>query len=139
MPDIFASLLAQTTPSTYGIFVLVVMGAVYFWREWRDDRKLSSSDRLAKREGYAAQVELLMGENRKLLADMETLRIEYDDHRKLCYAETEQLRQMIIALQNEIEGLKRRAGNDALEILRLQQGHLTTYEQVLKRREGDKA
>lgn len=114
-----ATILKEFTPGAAGVWTGVLMFAAYFLKEWRETRKLSAEDRLARRDGYQKQVELLLTENRALLADQAALRKEYDDHRKLCYTETEQLRKMLIDLQGELEGLKRRVATDAIEIHRL--------------------
>lgn len=97
----------EFTPSTYGIWSLVAMFSIYLIREWRETRKLSAEDRLARRDGYQKQVELLTREYRSALGDLATLRKEYDEHRRLCQVETDQLRKMVIALEGEIAGLKR--------------------------------
>ena len=131
MPELLA-IMDGATPGAYGIWTLVLMIAGWFLKEWRENRKLSSADKLAKREGYAAQVQLLMNENRKLLADMHALRLEYDKHRKQCYAETEELRRMINVLQEDIDGLKAHAGEDALEILRLKESRPAGHEEALR-------
>lgn len=115
-----AHLIQTITPGNWGIILtLLAFGSGWAMTQWKENRKLTTAERLAKREGFTAQVELLLNENRALLNDMHQLRIEYDNHRKLCYHETEQLRGMVIALQNEVEGLKRRATQDALEIAHL--------------------
>lgn len=107
------------TPGGVGIWLLVFMGLGWIGKEWREYRKLSIEDRNARREGYAQQVEALMQENRALMSDMRDLRKEYDDHRKICQAETDQLRDMIVSLEGEVQGLKRRATVDAIELVRL--------------------
>jgi outer membrane murein-binding lipoprotein Lpp len=112
-------LLRQFTPGAYGIWTLVMMGAVFFAREWRETRKLSAEDRLARRDGYAKQVETLMAENRQLGADLRQVREEYDAHRRQCYQETDQLRKMIIDAQNEAAGSNRRIDTLSLEIAKL--------------------
>lgn len=107
------------TPGGAGIWVLVVMAMFYGGREWRENRKLSSEDREAMRSGYSAEVAALRAENRALMEDMREIREEYDAHRKQCQIETDQLRKMVVALEGELEGLKRRVATDAIEILRL--------------------
>lgn len=110
---------AGFTPGAYGIWFCAGMLAIYFIREWRDTRKLSLDDRLARRDGYAKQVADLNTENRALRGDLANLRGEYDNHRKICFQETEQLRNMVIELRDTVEGLRRERGVDAIEILRL--------------------
>lgn len=107
------------TPGGVGIWFVVMLIGGWMLKEWREYRKLSIEDRNARREGYAQQVEALMKENREQREDMRKLREEYDHHRKICQAETDQLREMIVNLEGEVQGLKRRVATDALEILRL--------------------
>jgi len=130
MEEWFFKVLAGFTPGGAGVWTLVVMVGAYLAREWRETRKLSLEDRNARREGYARQVETLMGENRALVNDLHRLHEEYDagmralraDHdayRKQCQVETDQLRSMVVALEGEVEGLKRRVATDAIELVRL--------------------
>lgn len=112
-------LLRDFTPGTYGIWTLVLLGIAYFVREWRETRKLSAEDRLARREGYAKQVEMLMRENRALMDDQRKLREEYDQYRQLCHAENNELRGMVIRLEGEVEGYKRRVDSQSMELARL--------------------
>jgi predicted RNase H-like nuclease (RuvC/YqgF family) len=107
------------TPDGVGIWVVAMMIAGWMLKEWREYRKLSIEDRNARRDGYARQVEILLGENRALMEDQRKLREEYDHHRKICQAETDQLRDMIVNLEGELQGLKRRVATDAVEIMRL--------------------
>lgn len=102
------SILQGFTPGTYGVWTGVLMFAGWWLREWRETRKLSAEDRLARREGYAKQVELLMGENRALHSDLATLRAEYDKYRDLCHRENDQLRAMVVKLEREVQALCRR-------------------------------
>lgn len=102
------SILQDFTPGAYGIWSGVLMFAAWWLREWRETRKLSSADRLARREGYAKQVATLMGENRSQREDMTLLRSEYDTYRHTCQAETDQLRGEIRGLEDLVAGLKRR-------------------------------
>lgn len=107
------------TPGAYGVWTGVLMFAAWGLREWRETRKLSSDDRLARRDGYARQVELLMAENRALTRDVREVREQYDQYRQLCLAENDQLRQAMAALRDELAALKReRAGYEA-ELARL--------------------
>ena len=96
------------TPGATGIWVLVLMGIAYAIREWRETRKLSAEDRQARREGYARQVEALMAENHALSDDLRLLRKEYDNYRKLCHEETDQLRTQVVELQNLVTGFERK-------------------------------
>lgn len=104
------------TPSAVGIWILIFMFCVYALREYRETRKLSSADRQARREGYETQVQLLTGENRALASDLSQLRVEYDQYRRDCHAENDALRNMIIRLENEVAGFKRRADTLSIEI-----------------------
>lgn len=107
------------TPGGVGIWFVVMLIGGWMLKEWREYRRLSIDDRNARRDGYARQVEILLGENRALMEDQRKLREEYDHHRKICQAETDQLRTMIIDLEGKVEGLNRRVATDAIEILRL--------------------
>lgn len=107
------------TPGGVGIWFVVMLIGGWMLKEWREYRKLSIEDRNARREGYARQVEILLAENRALMEDQRKLREEYDHHRKICQAETDQLRDMIVNLEGEVQGLKRRVATDAIEIMRL--------------------
>lgn len=119
------SLLSGFTPGAAGIWTLVVMFAAFLVREWRETRKLSASDRLARREGYAAQVAGLQKENRELRTEMQRDRTEHEEYRKLCHAETDQLRRQVIDLTNEVEGLKRQQAMDAIAQARARDGGLS--------------
>jgi hypothetical protein len=112
-------LFSEFTPGAAGIWTGVAMFAAYWMREWRETRKLSAEDRQARREGYAHQVETLMKENRELRADLSKSVNEFRDYRVLCHAETDQLREMIVANEDEIIGLKRKLSEQSLEIARL--------------------
>lgn len=113
-----ADILRGFTPTTYSVVWVGAMITIYMIREWRETRKLSAEDKLARRDGYAKQVQMLMAENRQLLDDQRQLRQEYDAHRRLCQQETDQLRKMIIDLENEIQGLKRNRAVDAIQKIR---------------------
>lgn len=115
----FIDLFKQFTPGAYGIWTGVLMFAAWFLKEWRETRKLSADDRLARREGYAKQVEQLSYENRALRGDLRDIRKEYDEHRKQCHEETDQLRQMIITSQNEVQGYKRKVDTLSIELAKL--------------------
>lgn len=97
-------------PGTLGVWTLVLIGLIYFFREYRESRKLSAEDKLARRDGYARQVEMLMAENRSLARDQAELREEYKMYRKACQEETDQLRREIFMLRAEVEEHKRRNG-----------------------------
>ena len=117
-----AKIIGDFTPGAYGIWTGVLMFAGWFLKEWRETRKLSADDRLARREGYAKQVEMLMAENRRLGDDLRGVREEYDAHRKQCYEETDQLRRMILDGQYEIAGHKRKIDTLSLELAKMK-GH----------------
>lgn len=113
-----AKFAASFTPGAAGIWVLVAMAAGWLTREWRETRKLSDADKLARREGYAKQVEMLTAENRGLMADQRALREEYDQYRRLCHAETDQLRDQVVSLENKIAGLMRKLADVAVRAAR---------------------
>lgn len=94
------------------------LGSIYIIREWRETRKLSAEDRLALRDGYAAQVQNLQIENRDLRKELQGVMKAHDDYRALCHAETDQLRRMVMQLEAEIEGLKRNRAQDIVTDLR---------------------
>lgn len=127
MPD-FSSF-TQWQPQAYGIWGLFVLVSGYMFKGWLETRKLSIEDKMARREGYARQVETLHSENRNLSGDLSSLRREYDeyrrghqaefdDYRRACQAENEQLRQGQVSLQNEVTGLKRRLDSQAVSLAR---------------------
>lgn len=95
-------------PQAYGIWTGVLMFAAYIFKGWLETRKLSAADKQANREGFARQVEILISENRNLSGDLTNLRREYDDYRKLCHDETDQLRQQIVHLEDEAAGMRRK-------------------------------
>lgn len=107
------------TPGAVGIWTGVAMLAVWLLREWRETRKLTDADKMARREGYARQVEMLMGENRSMLKDQRELREEYDRYREMCRSETDELRGKILRLENEQTGYKRRLDAQSIELARL--------------------
>ena len=94
------------------------MGIGWFTREYRETRKLSDADKLARREGYAKQVELLTVENRGLMDDQRKLREEYDQYRRICHAETDQLRDQVVSLENKIAGIMRKLADVAVRAAR---------------------
>lgn len=118
MPEL--SILKELTPGAYGIWVIAAMIALRYLKEWRETRKLSLDDRLARREGYAKQVENLQEENRELSKDLRFLREEYDGHRRQCFAETESLRQDLQRKEEEIIGLFRKVADLGMRLARLQ-------------------
>jgi hypothetical protein len=109
------------TPGATGIWAGVLMFAAWWLREWRETRKLSFEDRMARRDGYARQVEMLLVENRSQRSDLAELREEYDNYRVLCHSETDQLRDMIQENEEEIQGLKRKVAEQGIEIARLKE------------------
>lgn len=94
------------------------MFAAYILREWRETRKLSFDDRMARREGYSRQVSDLTDENRALRTDQRLLREEYDHYRRLCQAETDQLRTDMQAQANRISGMMRKITDIAVRAAR---------------------
>lgn len=105
-------------PQAYGIWTGVIMFAGWLLRELRETRKLSTEDRQARREGFAHQVEGLQVENRNLRLDLSALRHEYDDYRRLCHHETDELRGQVVELSNELTGLKRRLDSQSVAVAR---------------------
>lgn len=96
----------------------VLMFGIYLIREWRETRKLSSEDRLARREGYARQVEALLIENRKLRADIDAaaqMHTNYrrdtermhDAYRHECQRENDDLRAEVRELHGLVDGMRR--------------------------------
>ena len=84
-----------------------MMACVYFAREYRETRKLSTEDRLARREGYAKQVEGLLVENRRLRTDLAEFEQRHTEYRRYCEDEHDAHRKMIRDLADEVTGLKR--------------------------------
>lgn len=114
-----AKIAAEFTPGAVGVWVGVIMFAGWILREWRETKKLSAEDRLARREGYEKQVQLLTAENRELAEDQRQLREEYDRYRKLCQEETDALRKHVVKLEFDLAGLRRRADTLARDLARL--------------------
>ena len=121
--------LKQFTPEAWAAWTVAVIIGGYVINQMRLDRKLSADDRLARRDGYATQVsklteqvKMLMEENRALLADQAALRREYDDHRKICQMETDQLRRMVVDLETEVAALKRNRAVDEIHNIKLPGG-----------------
>lgn len=59
---------------------------------------------------------MLQSENRRLLEDQSRLRKEYDDYRHFCQLETDSLREMLIGVQGELAGYKRRVDTLSLVV-----------------------
>lgn len=83
--------------------------------EWRAWRKLSLEERQANREGFTAQVAVLRDLLAEALARLgklqdryDKLQLDHDEYRALCRAETDQLRQQIVQLENDLSALHRR-------------------------------
>lgn len=112
------SIFKEFTPGAYGIWSGVLMFAAWWLREFRETRKLSADDRLARREGYAKQVEQLMDENRNLRGDLVALEKRHSDYRTICHQETDQLRDQVVGLENRIAGLMRKLADVALRAAR---------------------
>lgn len=110
------------TPGATGIWLIAGMFMIYLLREWRETRKLSAEDRQARREGYARQVETLMKENRDQRAELQQVQAAFDEYRRLCRLETDQLRDEIRGLQDEITGMKRQEAGIAASAARRRQG-----------------
>lgn len=106
MPDF--SIFREWSPQAYGVWTGVMLYGGWLFKGWLETRKLSIQDRQANREGFARQVENLQGENRSLQHDLSSLRREYDEYRKLCHHETDQLRGQVIQLESEMVGMRRK-------------------------------
>lgn len=119
MEALAAKIIADFTPGAVGIWALVLMFAVYFLREWRETRKLSLEDRLARRDGYAKQVSSLQVENRELRSEVQRVMDTHDAYRKLCHAETDQLRKQLINMADELQGYKRQLADQMLRLTHL--------------------
>lgn len=102
-----SKIVADFTPGAVGIWTGVLLFLAHMVREWRETRKLSADDRLARREGYAKQVESLMRENRALREDLARMEQVHSEHRRQCHEETDLLRRKIRALEDELSGLQR--------------------------------
>ncbi len=116
----------EMTPGSYGVYAILLAYLINLWNQRREDRKLSAADRQANREGFQRLVEDLQHrvsdlqeESRLQGEDGRKLRVEYDTYRKLCQAETDQLRAMSVANQDEIQGLKRKLTDANIEISKL--------------------
>lgn len=107
MEAIVASLIGSMTAGAVGVWALVFMFGIYFLREWRETRKLSLEDRLARRDGYAKQVSSLMIENRELRHELHNVQQAHSAYRKLCNEETDQLRRQLMDIEDELQGYKR--------------------------------
>lgn len=105
-----------------GIWVGVLLIFAHMLREWRETRKLSAEDRLARREGYAKQVESLMRENRALREDLARMEAEHTAHRKSCHEETDALRKKVRILEDEISEIMRSQTTDQNAIAGLIRG-----------------
>lgn len=122
MPSELAAILRDFTPGAAGVWTIALMVAGWMLREYRETRKMTAEDRLARRDGYAKQVELLTKENRALAGDLANLRAEYDKYRRICQTETDQLRGMIIDLERAQLGTVRNVAVESIEIARLKRG-----------------
>ena len=107
------------TPSAIGIWCIIAMFTLKFASEIRENRKLSSSDRQARREGFEKTVRLLTEENRLLQKDLSGLRAEYDNYRALCQSENDSLRKQVIDVEYEAAGLKRKLADQSRQIANL--------------------
>lgn len=118
MEAAFVAALQDMTPGAWGIWIFgTIISAGWLLKalgEWRAWRKLSLEEKQANREGFTAQVQLLAGQVKEQLGRLSALQKRYDklqgDHdayRESCRLETDQLRDQIVALEREIDGLKR--------------------------------
>lgn len=113
-----ANLLHEFTPTSYGVWTGVLMFLAWMAREWRETRKLSSEDRLARREGYAKQVESLQKENRALRSDLRKVEREHDEYRQLCLEENSSLRRAYRTLEDHVAGLERQLTAAGIAVIR---------------------
>jgi predicted RNase H-like nuclease (RuvC/YqgF family) len=113
------ALFREWPPQAYGIWTLVFLAFFYAAREYRETRKLSAEDRQARREGFAAHVESLQTENRRLRTDLADLRREYDEYRRICQEENEQRIREGRVMENHIRGLERRLDAQAAALPRV--------------------
>lgn len=116
MEALFTRIIADFTPGSAGIWVLVCMFGIYFIREWRESRKLSIEDRLARRDGYAKQVASLQVENRELRTELHNVQQAHSAYRKLCHDETDQLRKQLQDIADEMQGYKRQFAQHMLSL-----------------------
>lgn len=107
-----SKILADFTPGAYGIWTGVLLFMAHMIREWRETRKLSAEDRLARREGYAKQVASLMAENRSLREDLARMEAEHNAHRRSYHEETDALRKKVRVLEDEISEIMRSQTTD---------------------------
>lgn len=106
------------TPGGVGIWTGVIAFLTYWGKQTLEERKLSSSDRQARREGFEKQVQILQDENRDLRIEMAADRKAHADYRNLCHQETDQLRQQVIRLEDELNGYKRQVDTRTIYALR---------------------
>lgn len=102
------AMLKDWAPQAYGIWTLVLIALLYFAREYRETRKLSAADRQARREGFTWQVENLQDENRELRRELTSVNRDFDDYRRNCQTETNQLRSEVRELEDKYASLERR-------------------------------
>jgi len=114
----FNELVSEFTPGAAGVWTVVMMIGVYMAREWRENRKLSSDDRLALREGYTKRVEGLEGENRNLREDLVKLEERHEQYRKQCHQETDALRNRVVDLEDRLTGAFRKMADVAIKASR---------------------
>ncbi len=114
------------TPGAYGVWSGILLFIGWWLNERRKDRKLSLEERQANREGFSGQVKLLMAEcntlrewGANLGKQLQVLRDEYDEHRQLCFAETDQLRAHVRRLEEENAGVKRELATQGIELAHL--------------------
>lgn len=114
--EILGRIIAEFTPGAVGIWLVVGMLGVYLSREYRLMRGMTPEDRLARRDGFQKQVELLLTENRSLRDEMHGMNENHEKYRQLCHQENDQLRGMLRSNADEIEGLKRKISTLSNEI-----------------------
>lgn len=114
-----SSFFSELTPGGVGIWTGVLAFLTYWGKQYIEERKLSSADRQARREGFEAQVTLLMNENRSLRREMQQDREAHAAYRQLCHQETDALRQHIIKLEDDIAGYKRQLATHAIKVAQI--------------------
>jgi len=109
--ELIARLMSTLTVGGAGIWTLVIMALAYFAREWRENRKLSADEKMARREGYEAQLNRFQqhldasrAQNHALDDELREMRAEHTAYRRACERETDELRQ---THRRETEELRR--------------------------------
>lgn len=129
MDQAIAKFVSELTPGGWGVWIAVVYyittNSAKMFNGWVSMRKLSLEEKQANREGFTKQVDALnkqvssmQGEVDGLRTENRNLRAEYDQHRRVCQVETEQLRNEIIRLEGVLAGMFRKVAAVALKVTR---------------------